>query len=92
MDPEIVEMVRFLDPEIVEKVDKSFMWSEVNWMFSSRENVILQQRGMLSPKPPWYLLLILSHKQNLPWIGGEGVYAEAHEFLHFLFVKLEAQA
>ena len=25
MDPEIVEMVRFLDPEIVEKVDKSFM-------------------------------------------------------------------
>ena len=25
MDPEIVEMVPFLDPEIVEKVDKSFM-------------------------------------------------------------------
>ena len=24
--PEIVEMVRFLDPEIVEKVDKSFMF------------------------------------------------------------------
>ena len=25
MDPEIVEMVRFLDPEIVEKVDKSYI-------------------------------------------------------------------
>ena len=25
LDPEIVEMVRFLDPEIVEKVDKSFI-------------------------------------------------------------------
>ena len=26
MDPEIVEMVQFLDPEIVEKVDKSYIW------------------------------------------------------------------
>ena len=25
MDPEIVEMVQFLDPEIVEKVDKSYI-------------------------------------------------------------------
>ena len=25
MDPEIVEMGRFLDPEIVEKVDKSYI-------------------------------------------------------------------
>ena len=25
LDPDIVEMVLFLDPEIVEKVDKSFM-------------------------------------------------------------------
>ena len=25
MDPEIVEMVRFMDPEIVEKVDKSYI-------------------------------------------------------------------
>ena len=25
MDPEIVEMVKFLDPEIVEKVDKSYI-------------------------------------------------------------------
>ena len=27
MDPEIVEMVQFLDPEIVEKVDKSYILS-----------------------------------------------------------------
>ena len=31
MDPEIVEMVRFLDPEIVEKVDKSFMILSSYW-------------------------------------------------------------
>ena len=30
MDPEIVEMVRFLDPEIVEKGDKSLILKNLN--------------------------------------------------------------
>ena len=35
MDPEIVDMVRFLDPEIVEKVDKSYI---DNLFFSKKDN------------------------------------------------------
>ena len=33
LDPEIVEMVRFLDPEIVEKVDKSYIDNSY-WIFA----------------------------------------------------------
>ena len=36
MDQEIVEMVRYLDPEIVEKVDKSFMCKKELTRFSAR--------------------------------------------------------
>ena len=34
MDPEIVKMVRFLDPEIVEKVDKSYIFIIDNLRFA----------------------------------------------------------
>ena len=31
MDPEIIEMMQFLDPEIVEKVDKSYIKDLLVW-------------------------------------------------------------
>ena len=42
MDPEIVEMLRFLDPEIVEKVDKSYI-SLCMIKIDSEEHIIWPQ-------------------------------------------------
>ena len=72
MDPEIVEMVRFLDPEIVEKVDKSYINnSEVKKIVvasvyckpgSRKKTLLLDHIAQV------YNLLCSKYKRGLHWI------------------------